>query len=73
MNAIGDFPPTIEIRYHTVPAGHVDSYPLDMLAEVITLQRRILPCFGERYVSTVMPVAGFDASFPHFVVRVECT
>ena len=35
MNAIGDFPPTIEIRYHTVPAGHVDSYPLDMLAEVL--------------------------------------
>ena len=35
MNALGDFPPTIEIRYHTVPAGHVDSYPLDMLAEVL--------------------------------------
>ena len=35
MNAEGDFPPAIEIRYHTVPAGHVDSYPLDMLAEVL--------------------------------------
>jgi predicted Zn-dependent peptidase len=35
MNALGDFPPTIEIRYHTVPAGHRDSYPLDMLAEVL--------------------------------------
>ncbi len=35
MNATGDFPPAIEVRYHTVPAGHVDSYPLDMLAEVL--------------------------------------
>jgi predicted Zn-dependent peptidase len=35
MNAVGDFPPAIEIRYHTVPAGHVDSYPLDMLSEVL--------------------------------------
>ncbi|NDC63641.1 MAG: insulinase family protein [Planctomycetia bacterium] len=35
MNAAGDFPPSIEIRYHTVPAGHVDSYPLDMLAEIL--------------------------------------
>jgi len=35
MNAEGDFPPSVEIRYHTVPAGHVDSYPLDMLAEVL--------------------------------------
>jgi predicted Zn-dependent peptidase len=35
MNAVGDFPPSVEIRYHTVPAGHVDSYPLDMLAEVL--------------------------------------
>ena len=35
MNAAGDFPPSIEVRYHTVPAGHVDSYPLDMLAEVL--------------------------------------
>ncbi len=35
MNAAGDFPPAIEIRYHTVPAGHADSYPLDMLAEVL--------------------------------------
>jgi predicted Zn-dependent peptidase len=35
MNAAGDVPPSIEVRYHTVPAGHVDSYPLDMLAEVL--------------------------------------
>jgi predicted Zn-dependent peptidase len=35
MNAVGDFPPAVEIRYHTVPAGHVDAYPLDMLAEVL--------------------------------------
>ena len=35
MNATGDVPPSIEVRYHTVPAGHVDSYPLDMLAEVL--------------------------------------
>ena len=35
MNAVGDFPPAVEIRYHTVPAGHVDSYPLDMLAEIL--------------------------------------
>ncbi|MBU6221816.1 MAG: insulinase family protein [Planctomycetes bacterium] len=35
MNAEGDFPPAIEIRYHTVPAGHADSYPLDMLSEVL--------------------------------------
>jgi predicted Zn-dependent peptidase len=35
MNAVGDFPPAIEIRYHTVPAGHVDAYPLDMLAEIL--------------------------------------
>ena len=35
MNATGDFPPAIEIRYHTVPAGHADSYPLDMLSEVL--------------------------------------
>jgi len=35
MLASGDFPPSVEIRYHTVPAGHVDSYPLDMLAEVL--------------------------------------
>jgi predicted Zn-dependent peptidase len=35
MIAAGDFPPGIEIRYHTVPAGHADSYPLDMLAEVL--------------------------------------
>jgi predicted Zn-dependent peptidase len=35
MNAAGDVPPSVEIRYHTVPAGHADSYPLDMLAEVL--------------------------------------
>ena len=35
MIADGDFPPGIELRYHTVPAGHVDSYPLDMLAELL--------------------------------------
>ena len=35
MNAVGDFPPSIEVRYHTVPAGHTDSYPLDMLAELL--------------------------------------
>jgi len=35
MNAVGDFPPSIEVRYHTVPAGHADSYPLDMLAELL--------------------------------------
>ena len=34
MNAEGDFPPSVEVRYHTVPAGHVDSYPLDILAEI---------------------------------------
>ena len=35
MIAEGDFPPAVEIRYHTVPAGHADSYALDMLAEVL--------------------------------------
>jgi predicted Zn-dependent peptidase len=35
MNAEGDVPPAVEIRYHTVPAGHVDSYPLDMLSELL--------------------------------------
>jgi predicted Zn-dependent peptidase len=35
MIAAGDVPPAIEIRYHTVPAGHSDSYALDMLAEVL--------------------------------------
>jgi predicted Zn-dependent peptidase len=35
MNAVGEVPPAVEIRYHTVPAGHVDSYPLDMLAEIL--------------------------------------
>jgi len=35
MNAEGDVPPSVEIRYHTVPAGHADSYALDMLAELL--------------------------------------
>jgi predicted Zn-dependent peptidase len=35
MIAAGEFPPAIDIRYHTVPAGHVDSYALDMLAEIL--------------------------------------
>jgi predicted Zn-dependent peptidase len=35
MNASGDFPPAMDIRYHTVPAGHADAYALDMLAEVL--------------------------------------
>jgi predicted Zn-dependent peptidase len=35
MMASGDFPPSMEVRYHTVPAGHADSYALDMLAEVL--------------------------------------
>ena len=34
MNAAGDVPPSVEVRYHTVPAGHVDSYSLDILAEI---------------------------------------
>ncbi len=34
MNAAGDVPPSVEVRYHTVPAGHIDSYPLDILAEI---------------------------------------
>jgi predicted Zn-dependent peptidase len=35
MNAVGEVPPSVEIRYHTVPAGHADSYALDMLAEIL--------------------------------------
>ena len=35
MIAVGDFPPAVEIRYHTVPAGHADAYPLDLLAELL--------------------------------------
>ena len=35
MNASGDVPPSVEVRYHTVPAGHEDSYALDMLAEIL--------------------------------------
>lgn len=33
--ATGEFPSAIEIRYPTVPAGHADSYPLDLLAEIL--------------------------------------
>jgi predicted Zn-dependent peptidase len=35
MNAEGDVPPSVEVRYHTVPAGHADSYALDMLSELL--------------------------------------
>ncbi len=35
LNAVGDFPSAIEIRYHTVPAGHADSYALDVLSELL--------------------------------------
>jgi len=35
MIATGDFPPAVEVRYHTVPAGHAEHYPLDMLAEIL--------------------------------------
>jgi predicted Zn-dependent peptidase len=35
LNAVGAFPSAIEIRYHTVPAGHADSYALDVLAEIL--------------------------------------
>ncbi|MFM7245214.1 MAG: M16 family metallopeptidase [Planctomycetaceae bacterium] len=35
MNAVGEVPPSVEVRYHTVPAGHADSYALDMLAEIL--------------------------------------
>ncbi len=35
MNAEGDFQPQIEVRYHTVPAGHKDSYPLEMMSEIL--------------------------------------
>ncbi len=35
MNAEGDFQPQVEVRYHTVPAGHKDSYALDMMAEIL--------------------------------------
>ena len=35
MNAEGDFQPQVEVRYHTVPAGHKDSYALDMMSEIL--------------------------------------
>ena len=35
LHAVGDFPSALEIRYHIVPAGHADSYALDVLAEVL--------------------------------------
>jgi predicted Zn-dependent peptidase len=35
MNAEGDFQPQVEVRYHTVPAGHKDSYALEMMAEIL--------------------------------------
>ncbi len=35
MNAEADVTPQVEIRYHTVPFRHADSYALDMMAEVL--------------------------------------
>jgi len=35
MNAEGDFQPAVEVRYHTVPFRHKDSYALDVLASVL--------------------------------------
>ena len=35
MNAEGDFQPQVEVRYHTVPAGHKDSYALEMMAAAV--------------------------------------
>jgi predicted Zn-dependent peptidase len=35
MIAECDCQPQVEVRYHTVPWGHADSYPLQMLAEVL--------------------------------------
>ncbi len=35
MNAEADCQPQVEVRYHTVPAKHVDSYALDMMAGVL--------------------------------------
>jgi predicted Zn-dependent peptidase len=29
------FQPQVEVRYHTVPAGHKDSYALEMMAEIL--------------------------------------
>ena len=35
MNAEADCQPQVEVRYHAVAFGHADSYPLDVLAEVL--------------------------------------
>ena len=35
MNVDGDVQPQVEVRYHTVPAGHKDSYALDMMGEIL--------------------------------------
>lgn len=35
MIAECDCQPQVEVRYHTVPWGHADSYPLQMLAEIL--------------------------------------
>jgi predicted Zn-dependent peptidase len=36
--AAGDFPSGVTLRYPTVPAGHADSYALDLLAEILNEQ-----------------------------------
>ena len=35
MNAQADCQPQVEIRYHTVPFRHTDSYPLDMMSQIL--------------------------------------
>jgi predicted Zn-dependent peptidase len=35
LNAEAECQPQVEVRYHTVPAKHVDSYALDMMAGVL--------------------------------------
>ena len=35
MNAQGECQPQVEVRYHTVPFQHADSYALDMLAQIL--------------------------------------
>ncbi len=35
MNAAVDAQPSVEIRWHTVPAGHKDAYALDVLADIL--------------------------------------
>lgn len=35
MSAECDCQPQVEVRYHTVPFGHKDSYPLEVLAEIL--------------------------------------